>query len=153
MQHENNLKQSLFLSMGNIFNMIRQYLDQRFKPYGLARAEWVMLAVLRVYPTGIDQHEARSHVGVEKSYFTKVLNILESRQFIIREVDLNDRRNRILKANPKAPRELKEIFQIMYEVTNDIQQDLNEQELNALHHAFERILIRLGDYQPTNTKK
>ncbi len=145
--NEIELKQSLFLVMGSLFHDARRYLDKQFKSYGLPRNEWLILALLRTNPAGITQTYAKSYIGIEMSYFTKVLNGLEKKKFIIREVDSKDRRNRIIKLNPKAPVEIKKIFDTIYDLNNKIQCDLNKKQMQELHKSLSAIHKRLEPFK------
>lgn len=138
------LRQNTFMMMGSLFHNARQYLDQQFKPYGLSRNEWLVLALLRLSDNALSQNFAKSHLAIENSYFTKVLNALEEKQFIVREIDPQDRRNRIIKVNPASAHKVQAIFTIIHDLNIAIQQDLNEAELTALHHALTSIDKRLS---------
>ncbi len=139
-------KQQLFISMGDIFNKTRQYLDNQFKVYDLNRPAWLILAILRVHPQGISQLVAQSHVGIETSYFTKTLNKLEERNFVIREIDKNDRRNRILKLNPKQPLALQKILATIAHVTQQAQLGINQKQLEQFYQTLNLIEKNIDKY-------
>ena len=146
--NELDLKQTLFIVMGSLFHDSRQYLDEQFKQYDLTRNEWLILALLRVNPDGITQNYAKSYIGVENSYFTKMLNKLENKGFVIREINRDDRRNRIIKINPKLSTKTKKIFKTIFDLHNEIQKDLNKKQMQALHDAFNCISNRLKAFKP-----
>ncbi|GAG85643.1 unnamed protein product [marine sediment metagenome] len=141
--NEIDLKQSLFLVMGSLSHETRQYLDEQFRQFDLTRPEWLILALLRAHKDGISQSYARSYVGVETSYLTKVLNRLEEKNFIVREIDLNNRRNRIIKINPKSLKTIKKIFAIIDSLNEEIQRDLNEKQMRDLYKSLATIGKRL----------
>ncbi|MCX7124901.1 MAG: MarR family winged helix-turn-helix transcriptional regulator [Gammaproteobacteria bacterium] len=146
--NELDLKQTLFIAMGSLFHDSRQYLDEQFKQYDLTRNEWLILALLRVKPDGITQNYAKSYIGIENSYFTKLLNKIENKGFIIREINRDDRRNRIIKINPKSLTKTKKIFKTIFDLNNEIQKDLNKKQVQALHDAFACIANRLQEFKP-----
>lgn len=141
-------RQQLFGLMGSIFNDTRKYLDEQFKQWGLSRTEWLVLAMLRLNPDALTQAEALKYIGVEKSYFSKQLNALEEKGYIIREVDRNNRRNRLIKVNPKSKKQLTKAFALLENFTETIQCDLSNQEIENLHCLLTKIKNRVGNYNP-----
>lgn len=139
-----DLKQMLFTVMGTLLHESRKYLDAQFKVFDLTRNEWIILALLRVNPDGVSQHYAKSYIGIENSYFTKLLNKLESKQFIIRTKCPDDRRNKIITLHPKSLTKTKQIFQIIEDHNAEIHMDLNKKELQTIHDALNGITNRLN---------
>jgi DNA-binding MarR family transcriptional regulator len=129
-------KQALFPVMGLLFHDARQYLDEQFKPFDLTRPEWRVLGLLRKYKEGVSQIYIKDHMDIEVSYFSKILNRLEIRKFIIREIDPNDRRNRIIKENPKAAKTLQKIFTIINHFNKSIEQGLTEKQRLELYRSL-----------------
>ena len=142
-----DLKQNLFVVMGSLFHDARNYLDKQFKTYGLTRPEWLIIALLRVNPQGLSQAFAKSYIGLETSYFTKVLNNLEEKGFIQRQIDPQDRRNRIIKLNPKSTQQTKKMFKVISDLNTTIQSDLNQQQLQELHSALASIAKQLEQFK------
>lgn len=138
-----DLKQMLFTDMGTLLHESRKYLDEQFKAFDLTRNEWIILALLRVNPNGISQQYAKSYIGIENSYFTKLLNKLESKQFIIRTKCPDDRRNKIITIHPKSLTKAKKIFQIITDHNDEIHMDLSKKELQIIHDALNCITNRL----------
>lgn len=149
----NDLKQNLFVTMGGLFHDARRLLDEKFKIYDLSRNEWLLLALLRMQPEGIEQSYAKTYIGVETSYFTKILNKLEQRDFIVRHVSPDNRRNRIITVNPKAPASLKKIFKAIHDLNASIQNDLSERQLQQLYKAFDLIDNQLQTHHKNTTEK
>ena len=140
---------NVFVLMGGIFNDVRKYLDGVFKEFGLSRPEWLTLALLRTYPDNLSQVAAKAYVGIETSYFTKVLNKLEELGYIDRRIDPTDRRNRILSVPKKKPAELKKIFSVLEQYTSEMQNALSDKEMQSLVAA----LAKLKQKIPTITVK
>lgn len=136
-------KQSLYFLMGQIFQDTRSYLDEVFKEFELTRNEWLILAILRFSPEGLSQSYIKDALALETSYFSKVLNAVEDKGYIIREIDKFDRRNRIVKLNPKANSKTKKILKIMHDFTNEIQADLSNKQINDLYKSLSLITERL----------
>ena len=151
--NEIELKQTSFFVMGNLFHDVRQYLDQQFKKYDLTRSEWLILAMLRINKEGLSQAFAKSYVGLEASYFTKILNELEEKGYIIREIDPNDRRNRIIKVNPKSSRKIKKFFKLIYDFTNAIHHNLSEKQMLELHKSLNIIAKNTENFKRSKQEK
>lgn len=149
----NTDRQQLFALMGEIFHNTRLILDAHFKSIQLSRPEWLVLAMLRLVPNSLSQAEARRYIGIEKSYFTKVLNQLEEKGYIVREIDAKNRRNRLIKRNPNAGKKLNQIFQFLNDFTNDIQADLTDKEVNQLFQVLFKIRSKIGEYKEDHNGK
>lgn len=138
-----NSKQHLYKLMGGIFQQVRKILDKQFAEIGLSRNEWLVLAMLRLSLDGVSQSEALKYTGVEKSYLSKVLNSLEDKGYIIREIDPVNRRNRIIKPNPKASKQLKVVFNMIHQLTEDSQQELSDREVETLYKLLAKVQIQV----------
>ena len=134
--------------MGSIFNDTRKWLDEQFKALGLSRTEWLVLAMLRLNPDALTQAEALKYIGVEKSYFSKQLNSLEKKGYITREVDKNNRRHRLIKANPKAKQKVKVAFKLLADFTQNSQSDLSDKDIETLHTLLTKIQNRIENHKP-----
>lgn len=146
-------EQLLFVRMGMIFHEARQYLDQQFKAVDLTRQEWLILGWLRARPEGISQAYAKAYIDVETSYFTKLLNKLEDRNLITREIDPKDRRNRIIKVKNKDAKAIKTVFNGIYDINHYIEQDLTQDEVKVMNKCIDKILNRLDEFTKENKYK
>ena len=138
--NELDRKQTLFLEMGALFHEARQYLDGQFKAFNLTRLEWLTLALLRTHKGEINQAFAKAYLGIEISYFTKILNQLEKKGFIIRKIDPHDRRNRIITLNPTAAGKLRKIFAIIHSLNETMLSELNKEQIQTMHDYL--VIIR-----------
>ncbi|MCF6776223.1 MarR family transcriptional regulator [Thiotrichales bacterium 19X7-9] len=139
----NDDRQTLFFVMGNLFNKVRNHLDKQFKKLGLNRNEWLIIALLRTNPNGLSQKYVKNYLGIEISYLTKVLNSLEEKALIIREIDVSDRRNRIIKKNSNSDIKLKKIFEIIEHLNETILKDVSNDDLSKVHKLFSLIDINV----------
>lgn len=138
-----DLKQSLFTVMGKLLHESRKYLDEQFKHFDLTRNEWVILALLRVNPEGLSQNYAKSYLGIENSYFTKILKKLESKKYIIRTICFKDKRNKIISIHPDSVKQVKNIFKIIIDHNKEIHMDLNVKQLKTIYDGLNCIAKRL----------
>lgn len=145
-----DLRQTFFMEMGKLFYDARNYLDEALEVFQLTRPEWLVLALLRTHSQGISQSFARSYVGVEVSYFSKVLNRLEDKQLIIKSIDPNDKRNRIIQTNPNSSETLNQIFTIIHDLNETILADLSDQEIQGMCQSFNKVERRLKALLLTN---
>lgn len=132
------------LSMGALFNKARLYLDGQFKTLGLTRPEWLILALLSDQRSGVSQLTAKAVVAVENSYFTKVLNQLEDKGYIIREIDPADRRNRLIKPNPKFQQKLETAFKILRDFNNTIEFNISAEQMAVFNQILVAIDVNLS---------
>jgi|GEM_PF-1581671 len=133
---QNTTEQNIFLTMGTIFHDARKHCDELFKPYDLSRNEWLTLAILRVNASKVSQKFVLSSLGMESSYFSKMLNSLEDKGFIRRAIDRNDRRNRIISLNPAKKAITTKIFDVLHDLNQAIQQDLSQIQRDELYNTL-----------------
>ena len=133
------LKQEIFATMGGLFHVVRQHLDKQFKNYQLTRPEWLTLALVRLNPNGVSQCYVKNYIGIEHSYFTKILNKLDDRGFITREIDSRDRRNRIIKLHGNPPVETTAIFKILESINQRIDNSLDSAQLGEFKQSLSLI--------------
>lgn len=126
------LNENLACVLGALLRDIRQHLDQKFKPYELTRYEWLTLAKLRC-ENQISQSILKDYMGIDTSYITKVIDKLEEKGYVTREIDPNDRRNRIIKLKTKTAPNLKNIFKILEEFNTEVQEEVNIKQLTDLY--------------------
>lgn len=138
-----NLTQNFPYAIGSLLRDARRHNDEQFKSFGLSRYEWLILAMLHKHDGLINQNAIKEYVGIEISYLTKILDKLEAKEFITKEIDPDDRRNRLIKVNPKACPTLRKIYQKLDDFNNSILTDLNEKEKLALFNALEKIHQRV----------
>lgn len=119
---------------------MRAYYDIAFRKFDLTRYEWLVLALLNRNEGTINQSAIKEHIGIDTSYLTKVLDKLVEKQFIVRDVDPEDRRNRIVKLSDNPPEAVKEIHQILekfgYEIVSE---GFSEQEYADLVQGLHRV--------------
>jgi DNA-binding MarR family transcriptional regulator len=141
-----DLKQTVFIEMAIIINTARNHLDEKFKAFDLSRPAWLALGLLRSMPDGVSQSYVKSYLSVETSYLSKILNVLENRNLIVREIDKNDRRNRIIKASNEQPEEINKIFQVIDDLNESIGIDLTQSDLKHMHACLDKIKNKLSEH-------
>jgi DNA-binding MarR family transcriptional regulator len=134
------LEESISYIMSTLLRDMRAYYDIAFRKFDLTRYEWLVLALLNRNEGTINQSAIKEHIGIDTSYLTKVLDKLVEKQFIVRDVDPEDRRNRIVKLSDNPPEAVKEIHQILekfgYEIVSE---GFSEQEYADLVQGLHRV--------------
>lgn len=141
-----DLKQTIFLEMAVIINTARNHLDDKFKAFDLSRQEWLILGLLRAMPDGVSQSYVKAYLSVETSYLSKILNQLETRNLIVRKIDNNDRRNRIIHADKNQPKNLIQLFHVIEAFNESIGIDLTASDLMHMQTSLDKIKHRLSEY-------
>lgn len=138
-----SLIQNLPYALGSLLRDMRRHNDEQFKSFDLTRYEWLILALLHHNNNQINQNAIKEYVGIDISYLTKVLDKLEEQKYITKEIDPEDRRNRLIKVNPKACPTLRKIYQKLDDFNASILVDLTEKEKLTLFDILGKIHQRV----------
>ena len=95
------LTRSLGFLLADVSRLVRKRFDMRANELGLTRAQWRVLARLR-RREGINQKELAELLEIENITLTRHLDRLESKGWVERRRDPNDRRAWNLYLNPKV---------------------------------------------------
>ncbi|MGA9796119.1 MAG: MarR family transcriptional regulator [Rhizomicrobium sp.] len=104
----NSLERDLLVLVYDVARLMRTRFDQRARTRGMTRAQWVILARLDRQP-GLSQNEMAAICEVEPITVGRLIDRLETRGFVERRSDPDDRRIRRLHLLPAAKPILEEI--------------------------------------------
>ena len=87
----NDPRREAALSLVETSRLLRAVVEQRLKPHGMTRAQWVILIWLDRQP-GLSQKELAELVEVEPITVARLIDRLEARGLVERRADRSDRR-------------------------------------------------------------
>jgi len=111
----------------DVARMMRTRFDQRARARGMTRAQWVILARLSRQP-GISQNEMATICEVEPITVGRLIDRLETRGFVERRPDPDDRRVRRLHLLPAAQPILDEIASYRDDLNAEVFSGVSERE-------------------------
>jgi len=137
-----NPTQKLGFLLYETSRLMRQKLDQRFKPLGLTQVQWRTLVRLSI-SEGVKQTQLAEMLEVHPMTLTRLIDRLEASQWVERRPDPADRRVYRLFLTRKAQPLLKKIQKIAQEVREEaltgLPQETRETLLNSLRHIKQNL--------------
>ncbi|GGF78734.1 hypothetical protein GCM10007301_43430 [Azorhizobium oxalatiphilum] len=122
----------------------RRRLDASFSALGLTDATWAPLIHLAEHGDGITQKELAARVGLDASTLVRLIDMLETRDLVRRETDLDDRRIRHIHLTPNGHGLLAQMHAARRSLEADLLADLSDQDIATLGGLLTRIEQRLG---------
>ncbi|MDO8953555.1 MAG: MarR family transcriptional regulator [Gammaproteobacteria bacterium] len=129
----------LMYTIDNLQRDARHLLDKKLQHHGLTRYEWMTLALLEVNNGSIVQSELKAYLGIDDSYLSKMLDKLEFKGFVTREVNLNDRRSRLIHSAPTSKKLSAEISHTALEFSESLLKLLSPDERAQLFNLLEKV--------------
>lgn len=134
-----DLDQRFVALLFNTRNRIRFAMDDRFKPLGVTDATWRTLFFLR-QDDGASQKQLALTMGIEGPSLVRLLDQLETKGFIERRTDANDRRSKTIHLTDHAHSLLADLDKVAKSVRGDLMAGISEQDLAICVKVMEQIL-------------
>lgn len=125
----------------------RRTLDESLERAGLSDATWAPLIHLQELGEGVTQKELAHRLGIDGSSLVRLLDILEQKGFIERQVDKDDRRARQIYLTDAGRAAVKDIRRVLSRAEAKMLADVSDAELDAVLHIFARIAARIRSIQ------
>jgi MarR family transcriptional regulator for hemolysin len=122
----------------------RQYLDAQLSLSGLSDATWAPLVHLHRAGDEVLQKDLAARLGLDVSSLVRLLDILEARHLVERRPDPVDRRAKRIVLTPAGHAQVALINRMIAPLEDDLLQDLDQAEIEAMLRGFERIENRLA---------
>jgi MarR family transcriptional regulator for hemolysin len=125
----------------------RRTLDESLERAGLSDATWAPLIHLQELGEGVTQKELAHRLGIDSSSLVRLLDILEQKGFIERQVGKDDRRARQIYLTGAGRAAIKDIRLVLSSAEAKMLADVSDAELDAVLHIFARIADRIRSMQ------
>ena len=122
----------------------RAAIDASLAELGLTDATLGPLAQIARCGDGVSQKDLAAAVGVGGSTLVRLLDILVAKDLVVRRQDRADRRANLLYLTPAGHAVLRRIETIIASVEDDILADMDEDALESLTRALEKIDARIA---------
>ncbi len=144
----NNPHSRLIYITGFIWNILSSELDKTLSKTGLNLSKFNILMIIRFVggEEGIQQNEISKKLLVTPSNITKLLDKLETEDFITRNNKAGDKRVKIIKVTQKSITLIDNIWQEYNQKVNSLCPDIKEYELLSL-------IDKLASWQKELSKK
>jgi MarR family transcriptional regulator for hemolysin len=121
----------------------RRLLDHELGRSGLTDASWSPLFHLAQSGDGIAQTELAERIGLDGSSLVRLIDILETRGFVARQINPADRRARRILLTEAGRAEVEAIRARLRELESDLLAGLSEEQIRESLRLFDEIGRRL----------
>lgn len=128
----------------DVSRLRRTAVDAAFKPLGVTRSQWWVLANLARHDgKGMMQTELAELMGVGKVTLGGLIDRLEIAELVERQPDPNDRRAKRIYMTAKGKKLLGKLAKIAEKVNEEVTQDLTAEDVDLIEEGLSHIKKRL----------
>ena len=86
----------------SVHRLLQRHCDAILKPYGITKAQWLLIGtVLGAKKRGVRVSDLAVQLDTTLAYLTNTINLLESKDMLVRTVNDNDGRAKFVTVHPK----------------------------------------------------
>ena len=137
--YENNIG---FL-IHDVARLMRNLFDKRMSSLGLTRSQWWILNYL-YFNEGINQSEFANLLDLEKGPLSRLLERMETKGWVVRESDINDKRIKNIYLSKKIKPLIIKMRDKALITRQEALSDLNEKEVKKLRYFLKMIKTTLN---------
>ena len=128
--------------LGETARSWRTRLDQRLRPLGLSQAKWLVLLHLNMVTDSLTQKQLSERLGIEAPSLVRLLDRMESDEWIVRRPSPSDRRAKTVHVTDKAAAIIREIKEIAAKLRKELLAGIPARELAVAGTVLQRIKDR-----------
>jgi len=130
------------LLLGETARTWRTKLDQRLRPLGLSQAKWRVLLHLNMAREDLTQKELSERLGIEGPSLVRLLDRMETDDWVERRASPSDRRAKTIHLTARAMDTIREIKRIATRLRGELLSDISATELAMVSDVLQRIKQR-----------
>lgn len=126
-------------------NVLKNELIRRFNEngYDITHSQWLILMMLW-HKDGRNQNELTGLMYREKTTITRVIEGMEKRGLIYREIDTKDRRNKLCYLSDEGSLLKSKLIPIVREVNEQAISNIDSQEFEIFKNIIKKVLTNLN---------
>jgi len=125
----------------------RGVLDVRLAQLGLTDATWVPLFHLHAHGQALSLKQLAQRVGLDSSTLVRVVDLLEARGLLVREMDLQDRRSKALRLTEQGLHVVADVRAKLHQVESQLLEGMDPHTVAALRTGMQQLHQRLAAIQ------
>ncbi|MBH5316236.1 MarR family transcriptional regulator [Paenibacillus sp. GSMTC-2017] len=138
------MSQSVFF-LKRTYIMMRKQLDVRLSEYNLTTSQLEVLGYLYKIPHGLEQVQLQQYSGITSATLTGILDKMEKRQYISREISHSDGRIKVVVLTEHGFQIFARLIDLMEQFENDMLNGFSKAERALLADWLQRIAKNMGD--------
>lgn len=137
---QGKIEQVIFYTIDRTYRQKQNMAQKRFAERGMdiTPEQWVLLKIVTQYK-GITQVELAQKAVKDTASITRILDILERKEFLKREQDSNDRRKYIITATQKGYKYVDDNLDFIKTIRKDALKGITKAELDTLRTILEKM--------------
>ncbi len=141
------IENSMGFLVGRSARVMAMNLNRKFSQAGYAVTvdHWIILSKL-LHQGGQKQQYFAQISGHDKTAITRIIDYMEERNWVYRQPDTHDRRNKKLYLTNQGKGLQQDLVKIVKEANEEIEQQLDEQELKTCKKVLREIFGALTDH-------
>ena len=143
---------------GHLIRRLNQISTQVFSKhmqqagFDLTPVQFAAMDAIITHP-GIDQAGVATHIAYDRATIGGVIDRLEQKGYVVREVSQRDRRAREVRATQEGARAFAEILPIVTALQDEVLGGLNEAEKQTFLNLARKAIGGIASMEPTATVK
>jgi MarR family transcriptional regulator for hemolysin len=141
---EYDFKESIGYSVAMAYRALRMALDAKLVRYGITFRQWQVLACLALEGE-ISQVKLAELIGVEGPTLVRILDRMEHKGWIKRNVSLRDRRQKLITPTKKVEGVWRKMTECAHGVRNNAVKGISTKDVANLRRLLEKIRENLDE--------
>ncbi|MFQ5713934.1 MAG: MarR family winged helix-turn-helix transcriptional regulator [Candidatus Scalinduaceae bacterium] len=141
---EYDFKESIGYSVAMAYRALRKALDAKLEHYGITFSQWQVLAGLALEGE-ISQVKLAELIGVEGPTLVRILDRMEHKGWIKRNVSLRDRRQKLITPTKKVEGVWRKMTECAHGVRNNAVKGISTKDVANLRRLLEKIRENLNE--------
>jgi MarR family transcriptional regulator for hemolysin len=125
--------------LGETARTWRTRLDQRLRPLGLSQARWLVLLHVNMARNDLTQKELSERLGIEGPSLVRLLDRMESDEWVERRASPSDRRAKTIHLTARAVETIRDIKRIATRLRGELLSEISAEELAVASNVLQRI--------------
>lgn len=145
MSNFEKIENNIGFYIGFTANVLKNELIRRFNEngYDITHSQWLILMMLW-QKDGRNQNELTNLMYREKTTITRVIEGMEKRGLIYREIDTRDRRNKLCYLTDEGNLLKAKLIPIVREINNQAIANIDSQEFDIFKSIIKKVLTNLN---------
>ncbi|GAL97590.1 MarR family transcriptional regulator [Acetobacter tropicalis NRIC 0312] len=152
--NSHEIRRSFGYRLARLASVWRREIDADLREFGLTDATWRPIYYLNFSSAPVRQTDLARSLSLEAPSLVRLLDVLEKRGFIVREIDEDDRRSKLVSITEEGRDVAALVSRAADEVTNRLTADVSSAELEQCCHIFDRVeQAAVGQKEPPASER
>ncbi|MFD2161925.1 MarR family winged helix-turn-helix transcriptional regulator [Paradesertivirga mongoliensis] len=109
-----------------------------------------VLVLINLHKEQLTQKALSELLEVDKSFMVNIVDYLSSKGYVVREKNINDRRQQVIKLTDKAREAIPKIEKVISRLNKQSMENLSEEKIQIFSEVLLQISHNLAEVEPKN---